>query len=249
MENNLFSRNSLYINSKEQETIANCKILFAGAGIGSNIAECALRLGFQNIKFIDNDSVEYSNLNRQNYTGFDIGKSKAEMLYNRLISINPNANISYENLYLDENNIENQINRYEPHFTINALDFTSNAPFLFDECCIHNNIPILHPFNFGWAGLVTVVKNTDLRIIQKEYTNFELAFANYIIKIQESKNIDMTWLKNILSNYIEDNKIDFYPQLSIGSWYTAGMCSDILFRLATNKDISFFPNLYYLSTY
>ncbi len=62
-----YSRNRLYINEEEQEQIRKIPILFAGCGIGSNIAECALRFGFENITIVDGDVIENSNLNRQNY--------------------------------------------------------------------------------------------------------------------------------------------------------------------------------------
>ena len=62
-----YSRNQLYVHKSEQIILKSKKILLAGAGLGSTIAECALRLGFENICIIDNDSVEDSNLNRQNY--------------------------------------------------------------------------------------------------------------------------------------------------------------------------------------
>lgn len=90
-----YSRNRLYITEQEQEKIKNTPILLAGSGIGSNIAECALRFGFENITIVDGDTVELSNLNRQNYTEKNISEYKAEALYNRLKAINPIANIKF----------------------------------------------------------------------------------------------------------------------------------------------------------
>ena len=58
-------------------------MFLAGAGIGSVIAECALRLGFENITISHGDVVEITNLNRQNYIQGKIGKKKAEFLKNR----------------------------------------------------------------------------------------------------------------------------------------------------------------------
>lgn len=63
-----YSRNRIYVNESEQKLIKNYRILLGGAGIGSIIAECALRFGFENITIVDGDRVEESNLNRQNYT-------------------------------------------------------------------------------------------------------------------------------------------------------------------------------------
>jgi tRNA A37 threonylcarbamoyladenosine dehydratase len=45
----------------------------AGCGIGSVIAECALRLGFENITITEGDNVELSHLNRQNHIDKNIG--------------------------------------------------------------------------------------------------------------------------------------------------------------------------------
>ena len=89
----MFIRNRIYISPEEQERIGRAKIFLAGAGLGSVIAECLLRIGFQNITNFDGDTVELSNLNRQNYTVSDIGKAKVEALKNRLKEINPLANM------------------------------------------------------------------------------------------------------------------------------------------------------------
>ncbi len=98
MESNevfIYQRNRLYISEEEQEKIKKCQILIGGAGIGSIIAECALRLGFENICIIDGDIVEKTNLNRQNYIFSDINKHKAKAISERLKCINPNANITH----------------------------------------------------------------------------------------------------------------------------------------------------------
>jgi tRNA A37 threonylcarbamoyladenosine dehydratase len=55
-------------------------LFLAGAGIGSVIAGCALRLGFENITISHGDVVEITNLNRQNYIQGKIGKKKRNSL-------------------------------------------------------------------------------------------------------------------------------------------------------------------------
>lgn len=78
-----YTRNRIYIAPEEQEKIRLAPILIGGCGLGSNIAECILRLGFENITIVDGDNVELSNLNRQNYINDDIDKLKANQLYER----------------------------------------------------------------------------------------------------------------------------------------------------------------------
>ena len=70
-----YDRNRLYVSENEQSIIKDYKIFFGGAGIGSIVAECALRFGFEHITIVDGDKVEESNLNRQNYTEKDIGNN------------------------------------------------------------------------------------------------------------------------------------------------------------------------------
>ena len=150
MEPNLeerYSRNRIYVTPEKQRMIKDYRILLAGAGIGSIIAECALRFGFENITIVDGDVVELSNLNRQNYTVADIGKFKAEALKERLLEINPNANITAINIFIDENNIEELVK--DADVAINAIDFKSDIPFVFDEWCQKYNVSVIHPYNIS----------------------------------------------------------------------------------------------------
>lgn len=62
---NRYTSNRLYVSEKEQETIKNFRIIIGGVGIGSIVAECALRFGFEHITIIDGDKVEESHLNRR----------------------------------------------------------------------------------------------------------------------------------------------------------------------------------------
>lgn len=129
----IYNRNRIYVSADEQEKIRETRIMLGGAGIGSIIAECALRFGFEDIVIVDGDKVELSNLNRQNYVKSDIGKSKAECLAKRLLRINPKANIRFYDTFIDNGNVENLLEDVD--IAINALDFKSDIPFVFDEIC------------------------------------------------------------------------------------------------------------------
>ena len=162
-------RNRLYISAEEQELIKNTPILLGGAGIGSVIAECLLRLGFETLTIIDGDVVELSNLNRQNYTEKDISKPKVEALKERLLAINSEAKITIHNCFLTPENVEGYINEHK--IAINALDFSSDVPLLFDSICQKNKIPVLHPYNLGWGALVLVI--SDAILLHNPATNQE----------------------------------------------------------------------------
>lgn len=240
-----YSRNGLYMTLEEQEAIAKCKLVLGGAGLGSIIAECALRLGFENICIIDGDTIELSNLNRQNYVYSDIGLYKSQVLYHRLKDINPNVNITYITKFIDANNISKFLEGAS--IAINALDFTSDIPFLFDKYCVDHNIPVLHPYNLGWAAFVTVVNSKQSCLSQLGTEDrFELKMGEYIVDSLRKEGIETLWLSNIIETLKYGNGI--IPQLPVASWITAGLCTRVLFQIATRKVFKVFPEYYYLSS-
>lgn len=244
-----YSRNRIYVREEKQRIIKNTKILLGGAGIGSIIAECALRFGFEHITIVDHDKVELSNLNRQNYTAHDVGKYKAEALSNRLLSINPQAKITFHNCFVDENNVEDLVKGCD--IAINALDFKSDIPFVFDSTCKKYNIPVLHPYNFGWAGFLTVVKPEGLQLsqISDNPQGFELRVADYVAKYSHFWNTPYTWLDKVVAEFKNEDNILPPPQLAIASWIVGGLCTNVMFNLAMGKEVKVFPKFYLSSVY
>lgn len=240
-----YSRNRLFVTPEEQSQIAQCKLFFGGSGLGSNIAECALRFGFENICIVDGDTIELSNLNRQNYVNENVGYNKSEVLCNRLRKINPDANITYMVDFLNADNISEYL--VDTSIAINALDFSSDVPFLFDEYCIEHKIPVLHPYNLSLAGFVTIVDTEETLLSQLgSWNDFELKMGNFIIENLKEKGESIHWLADVVNILKEENQMPL-PQLSVGSWITAGLCVSLLFKIATRKKYKSFPEYYYLS--
>ena len=239
-----YSRNRIYVRDEEQLKISQVRILLGGAGIGSIIAECALRFGFENITIVDGDKVEESNLNRQNYVKEDIGKYKAETLGERLLKINPNAKIKCLNTFINKENLENIISGH--HIAINALDFKDRIPFEFDRICSEKMIPVLHPYNFGWAGFLTIVKPKGYQLseISQDPNGFELKMAEYVSRYGAFWNMPTSWLEKVIDKYRTEVDILPPPQLAVASWIVAGHCVHAMFNLATGRDVKFFPKFY-----
>jgi len=240
-----YSRNRIYLTVEEQETIKDYPILLGGSGIGSVIAECALRLGFENITIIDGDQVELSNLNRQNYTEDDITINKTEAIVKRLKSINKQAKITHHSCFLTEANVAEHIKGHK--IAINALDFSSDIPLLFDTLCQQQNIPVLHPYNLGWGGLVTVIfpEGLSLNSIAKPGEKFnEVNMVEYATSYSKFWGNPQNWIDDIISKYLNEKELLPPPQLSIASWMVAAMCTHILFKIATKKEVKKFPEFY-----
>lgn len=242
-----YERNRIHISEEAQSLIKNYKILIAGCGIGSYIAECLLRMGFESLTIIDGDKVELSNLNRQNYTEQNIGISKAIALKERLLQINKAANIKVITDYITIENLQQLTTDYK--VAINALDFSTNVPFLFDELFCRKGIPVIHPYNLGWAGFVTVITNKTATIesLKNEQKVFELNIGKFITEGLQKKGIATRWFEEFLIGYEKVADHDPPPQLSIGVFLLAGMIAQIIFDIATGKPIKKFPDFYYLS--
>lgn len=242
---NRYARNRLYVTEEEQEVIKNYPIILGGAGIGSVISECLLRFGFENIIIIDGDTVELSNLNRQNYIEDDLSKAKVNAIKYRLESINSHAKISIHNGFLTPDNIDSFLK--DQKIAINALDFTSDVPLLFDKICQKNNIPVLHPYNLGWGALVTVIMPGKLSLseIEKENEKInEVGVVEYVSSYMRYWRNPQKWLEEIIEKYKSEKNMLPPPQLSIASWSVAAICTHIAFNIATNKPIKIFPEFY-----
>lgn len=243
-----YSRNRIYLTKEEQDTIKDFPILVGGSGIGSVIAECALRLGFENITIIDGDEVEASNLNRQNYTEADVEITKTEAITNRLKAINGNADIKFHNCFLTPENVNEYINGHKA--AINALDFTSDVPLLFDKICQEQNVPVLHPYNLGWAGLVTIItpESLSLEAIAKSGEKFnEVNMVEYVSSFMKFWGNPQDWIDEVIAKYRAEEEKLSPPQLSVASWIVAGMCTHILYNIATGKEVKKFPEFYLTS--
>lgn len=242
---NRYQRNRIYIGGKEQKTIQKCKIFIAGSGIGSIIAECALRLGFENLTIADGDTVELTNLNRQNYIYDDIGKSKAESIRCRLSKINPAANIRIIGDYIAAENAGAFVTGHD--IAINALDFSSDIPFRFDEICQSANIPVLHPYNIGWAGLLFVIMpdGKELSFLSEESYQFESTVVKYVLDhLDEQHPGTRTWIKHVVEEYMAEGGKFPPPQLSVGSFLLAAGSTQLLYKLALDFPIKSFPEFY-----
>ena len=73
-------------------------------GLGSNIAVALARAGVGKLILIDFDKVDISNLHRQQYKAYQVGKYKTEALAENLLEINPYIRLEPMTTRLDEKN-------------------------------------------------------------------------------------------------------------------------------------------------
>ena len=91
----IYSRTKLLVGDGAMAALGRIRvILFGVGGVGSWCAEGLVRSGVTHLTLVDSDTVSISNINRQLMaTTRTVGQPKVEALRDRLLEINPNAEI------------------------------------------------------------------------------------------------------------------------------------------------------------
>lgn len=118
-----FSRSEALLGAEAMIALAEKRvILFGVGGVGSWCAEALVRTGLKHLTIVDDDTVQPSNLNRQLPATRDtIGRAKVEVLRERLLSINPEAEIiALRQRYTEEQSFDFQLSTFD--FVVDAID-------------------------------------------------------------------------------------------------------------------------------
>jgi len=119
----IFIRTRYMFGSGNMEILKNAKIaVFGIGGVGSFAAEALCRSGIYNFTLFDNDIIEYSNINRQILALHStLGRYKTETMKERMLDINPLANIITNNcFYTPESAKDYPLEDYD--YIIDAID-------------------------------------------------------------------------------------------------------------------------------
>ena len=146
---NQFSRTELLIGKDGLEKLKNSKIaVFGIGGVGSFVVEGLARSGIENFVLIDNDTICLTNLNRQIHaTTKTIGMYKVDVMKQRILDINPDANIEiYKEFYLPESKIK--ILNKNIDYIVDAIDTVTTKVLL--ACQARDlEIPIISAMGTG----------------------------------------------------------------------------------------------------
>lgn len=121
--NSEFSRTENLIGANALEKLKKCHIaVFGVGGVGGFVVEALARAGVGTIDLIDSDCVDITNLNRQIIALHStIGKQKVSVMRDRVLDINPNANVNiFPLLFLPENSSQFDFSKYD--YVIDAVD-------------------------------------------------------------------------------------------------------------------------------
>ena len=119
----IFRRSELLLGDKAMERIAQKRVIIFGVGgVGSWCAESLVRSGIRRLTIVDSDLVSITNINRQLMaTTKTVGQVKVEALKERLLTINPSAEITaLQKIFTEESASDFHLEDYD--YIIDAID-------------------------------------------------------------------------------------------------------------------------------
>jgi len=143
------SRTELLLGEQALNKLRSSHVLVAGlGGVGAYAAEMIGRAGAGSLTVVDGDFVHTTNRNRQLLAlKSSEGKSKAELMKNRLLDINPGINVTAINEYIrDERMIEILEGGFD--YVVDAIDTLSPKIFLLYHS-LQKNLPVVSSMGAG----------------------------------------------------------------------------------------------------
>ena len=136
IERGIFNRAQLLLGSDAMERLSSIKVIIFGVGgVGSWCAESLVRSGISHLTVVDSDRVCITNINRQLMaTVKTVGQVKVEALKERLLTINPMAEIdARQQIFSEETADSFCLESYD--YIIDAIDSLKDKRLLIEMAC------------------------------------------------------------------------------------------------------------------
>jgi len=139
-----------------QLKLKNSKVCVVGTGgLGHPIITRLATMGVGNLRIIDRDVIELSNLHRQTmFDEDDVGQVKVEVAAKKLKKLNPDCNIEALAISINDYTALEVVEGCD--VVIDALD-SVNARYALNNACVKSNIPFVTGAAVGVSGQVFTV--------------------------------------------------------------------------------------------
>ncbi len=151
----MLTRQMPLVDKRDQEKFKNSKIAVIGCGgIGGQTIEMLARMGVGELILVDEDSFDWSNLNRQTLaTTEEIGFEKSEIAKQKIEKINPYVNVKNFTEHVDSSNIDEILE--DADIVIDALDNILTRVIV-SRHARDKKIPYIHGAIHGTLGQITI---------------------------------------------------------------------------------------------
>lgn len=156
-------RTELLLGEDKMARVRKAHVLVVGlGGVGAYAAEMICRAGVGKMTIVDADTVQPSNINRQlPATHSVIGRSKAEVLAERFLDINPELELKVLPVYLKDEVIPELLDSEHFDFIVDAIDTVAPKCYLIYHA-LRRKLKIVSSMGAGAKKDITQVRFSDL---------------------------------------------------------------------------------------
>ena len=157
-----FLRTKLLLGDEPVETLKNRRVaIFGVGGVGGYACEALARSGVGHLDIIDSDTVSITNINRQIIASHStIGQYKVDVMKQRILEINPNAEIiCYKAFFLPENSDTFPFSDFD--YVVDAIDTLKSKVELISKAKEHD-VPIISAMGAGNKIHAQMLKVSDI---------------------------------------------------------------------------------------
>ena len=192
-----FIRTSLITGEENIEKLNNCTVaVFGVGGVGGYVCEALARSGVGKLVLFDGDTVAVSNINRQiSALSSTVGKFKADVMKDRILDINPKAEVKVHNVFFKPENADDfDFTSFD--YIVDAVD-DIKAKLAIAEIANRLNIPMISAMGAGNKLDPTKFEVSDIyktsvcplaRIMRRELKKLGIKKLKVVYSKEEPKN-------------------------------------------------------------
>ena len=181
--------------------------LFGLGGVGGTALEALARTGFQHFLIVDFDKVDATNLNRQIlYTSKDVGRNKVEAAKERILSINPDADIKIFNMKAQDFVFNQKID-----YVIDAIDDVEGKLYIVKKAQEYNIPQIMS------LGMANRFNPEQVRVSKLNQTRND-PLAKKIRYMVKQDGLDLSQINVVISEELpQKNNEKLYSTMMVPS--------------------------------
>ena len=218
-----FSRTEMLIGEDGMEKLKDAKVaVFGLGGVGSFVCEGLARSGLGNFILVDFDKVDESNINRQLIaTEKTIGKYKVDLMKERILEINPDANVeTHREFYMTDS--ETDIITEDLSYAVDCVD-TIMAKIAIICDCDAIDVPVISAMGAGNKLDPTMLEVADIydttvcplaRIMKKDLRKRNIEKLKVVYSTEPPINTNDCAINKNREKYKVKGSVSFVPSVA-----------------------------------
>ncbi|MBP6062524.1 MAG: tRNA threonylcarbamoyladenosine dehydratase [Fusobacteriaceae bacterium] len=194
----MFQRVELLLGKECVEKLKNSHVIVFGlGGVGGYVVEALIRTGLGEITVVDFDTIDITNLNRQIIaTQNQVGKYKAEVIKERILSINPQVKVNSYIEKFEEESADKFFNENTKYtYVVDAIDLVKHKLKII-ELSKKMGFPVISCMGTGNKLNPEMLKISDIsktsvcplaRVMRKELKNRRISKVKVLYSVEIPK--------------------------------------------------------------